>query len=213
MKTILCFGDSNTWGYIPGTDAWRFVHDVRWTGVLAAKLGGGFRVVEEGLNGRTTCWDDPIKAGRRGLDHLPTLLESHAPIDLIVIMLGTNDLKHYLGLSANDIALGAGKLVETVQLSDAGPVVDGRKTRPAVLLVSPAHAVEAKEPFGTKFDEAVAKSQDLGAAYRLIAHEYGVSHFDAASVAHASDVDGVHLDAAAHASLGAALAGVIADLL
>jgi len=212
MKTILCFGDSNTWGYIPGTDGLRYAHDVRWTGVLAAGLGGGRRVIEEGLNGRTTCWDDPIKPGRRGLDHLPTLLESHAPIDLVLIMLGTNDLKHYFNLRAFDIALGAAKLVETVQLSDAGPVAGDAKTAPAVLLVSPAHAVDAEAPFGHKFDEAVAKSQELGVAYREI-DEYGVAFFDAATVATASSVDGVHLDDTAHAALGAALVEVVSGLV
>ena len=106
MKSILCYGDSNTWGYDPQTRS-RFPHDVRWTGVLASSLGTGYRVVEEGLNGRTTRWDDPIEAGRNGLTFLQPCLESHLPLDLVIVMLGTNDLKQRFGLSASDIAQSA----------------------------------------------------------------------------------------------------------
>ena len=114
MKTILCYGDSNTWGYNPRTQD-RFPIAERWTGVLAHKLGAEFRVVEEGLNGRTTVWDDPIEGYKNGKEYLIPCLESHRPIDLVVIMLGTNDLKKRFSVSAYDIAQSVGVLVEIVQ--------------------------------------------------------------------------------------------------
>jgi lysophospholipase L1-like esterase len=208
-KTILCFGDSNTWGYIPGTPgplARRYAHNVRWTGVMAGLLGDQYRVVEQGLNGRTTVWDDPCSPDRNGSKHLPMLLDTHAPIDLIIIMLGTNDTKHYLGLNANDIALGASRLIQLVQQSTAGPIeTDAEANTPAILLVSPAHIVTAKNTFGHKFDKAIEVSQGLAAAYKGIADELGCYFFDAATVATCPSIDGVHIDETGHANLGKAL--------
>ena len=204
MKTILCFGDSNTWGYVPGTDGQRFPPAVRWTGVLQSQLGSNVRIVEEGLNGRTTCWDDPTQDDRNGRRQLPFLLDSHAPLDLVIIMLGTNDLKHFFQLSAHDIALGAGALVQMVQQSQAGSAGS-----PRVLLIAPVQIVETPTPFGHKFDDAIKKSQQFAAAYREIADELGCDFFDAAGVATCPNTDGVHLDAAGHAALGIALAKLI----
>ena len=100
MKTVLCYGDSNTWGYIGGTGE-RFAPEVRWPGVLQAALGGAYRVIEEGLNGRTTVFDDSIEEGRNGETYLRPCLQTHAPIDLVILMLGTNDLKRRFSLSRN----------------------------------------------------------------------------------------------------------------
>ena len=111
MRTVLCYGDSNTWGYDPATRT-RYPPHVRWTGVLATRLGAEYRVVEEGLNGRTTRWDDPIEPGRNGLTYLRPCIESHQPLDVIIIMLGTNDLKRRFDLSASDIAQSAAALAE-----------------------------------------------------------------------------------------------------
>jgi lysophospholipase L1-like esterase len=111
VRTVLCFGDSNTWGYDPASGD-RFPPDVRWTGVMARSLGDGYRVIEEGLNGRTTRWDDPIEDGRNGLAYLAPCLESHSPLDMVLIMLGTNDLKRRFNLSASDIAESAGTLTD-----------------------------------------------------------------------------------------------------
>ena len=97
---ILCFGDSNTWGYVPLTVD-RYPESVRWTGVMAQALGAGFRIIEEGQNGRTTVWDDPLEGdNKNGLRYLPACLESHHPLDLVIIMLGTNDLKARWNLCA-----------------------------------------------------------------------------------------------------------------
>lgn len=126
MKAVLCYGDSNTWGYDPATQT-RFSREVRWTGVLREELGEGYLVIEEGLNGRTTVWDDPIELDKNGATYLRPCIQSHKPFDLIVIMLGTNDLKTRFWLPAYDIAAGAGVLVDIVKKSDAG--IDGKAPR------------------------------------------------------------------------------------
>ncbi len=132
MRTVLCYGDSNTWGYEPATGK-RFPEDVRWPGVLARQLGEGFRVIEEALNGRTTVRDDPVEEHKNGKTYLRPCLESHAPLDLVIIALGVNDLKARFFASASDVADGAGVLVSIARRSGVGP--DGGS--PAVMLVAP----------------------------------------------------------------------------
>ncbi|MBN2051812.1 MAG: arylesterase, partial [Spirochaetales bacterium] len=161
MKTILCFGDSNTWGYNP-RDCGRYDPEIRWPGVVRKKLGQGFLVVEEGLNGRTTVWDDPIVAvNRSGKAVLPVCLETHKPLDLVIIMLGTNDLKLQFSLPAVDIAKGAGLLLDLVSYSKAGP----KETNPFCLLISPPYMGE--EPaFDGMFDLTRNKSKQLAPFYK-----------------------------------------------
>ncbi|MBQ9959278.1 MAG: acylhydrolase, partial [Oscillospiraceae bacterium] len=91
-KRILCYGDSNTWGYIGGVGE-RFGRDVRWTGRLQTLLGSDYTVIEEGLNSRTTVWDDPVEMHKNGYTYLMPCLQTHRPLDLVIIMLGTNDLE------------------------------------------------------------------------------------------------------------------------
>jgi lysophospholipase L1-like esterase len=115
VKTILCYGDSNTWGCIPLTAAQpprRYGPAQRWPGVLRRELGDGFGIVEEGLNGRTTVWDDPLEPSRSGKELLVPCLLTHQPIELVIVMLGTNDLKGRFGVGARDIAAGAGLLLD-----------------------------------------------------------------------------------------------------
>ncbi|MGH3100205.1 MAG: GDSL-type esterase/lipase family protein, partial [Thermoleophilia bacterium] len=136
MKTIMCYGDSNTWGCIPLTGAEpprRYGPADRWPGVLRRELGDGFWIVEEGLNGRTTVWDDPLEPFRSGKELLGPSLLTHQPIDLVIVMLGTNDLKIRFGASARDIAAGAGFLLDIVGASDCGP----EGSPPQALLVCP----------------------------------------------------------------------------
>ena len=120
LVTILCFGDSNTWGYIPGSEGERYGRDIRWPGIMAAELGDEFSVIEEGLNGRTTVLDNPLTPYRNGRDYLIPCLESHQPLDLVVIFLGTNDLADRYSLPPLDIARGAASLAAIVRASQAG---------------------------------------------------------------------------------------------
>jgi len=206
MKTVLCYGDSNTWGYDPATRA-RYPPDVRWTGVLATRLGTEFRLVEEGLNGRTTRWDDPIETGRNGLTYLRPCIESHRPLDLIVIMLGTNDLKRRFDLSASDIAQSAAELAEMASRLAQEP--DGSHAK--VLLVAPP-AVTTLTEFDQMFDGAREKSRQFSHYYRLAAGWHHLPFFDAGAVIVSSEKDGIHFDPEEHCKLGEALADEVQRL-
>jgi lysophospholipase L1-like esterase len=200
MKNVLCYGDSNTWGYDPATRT-RYPPDVRWTGVLASRLGAEYHVVEEGLNGRTTRWDDPIETGRNGLTYLRPCIESHQPLDVIVIMLGTNDLKSRFDLSASDIAQSAAALAEMAWRFAHAP--DGSHAK--VLLVAPP-AVSTLTELDQMFDEAHEKSRQFSRYYRLAAGWYDLPFFDAGAVIVSSEKDGIHFDLEEHRKLGEALA-------
>lgn len=201
-RTIVCFGDSNTHGADPA-DRTRLGRDVRWPGVMRASLGDGYEVIEEGLNGRTTVWDSPIAPHRNGGQYLTPCLLSHRPVDLLIIMLGTNDLKSTYGLGAPEIASGAARLVDQAKESLAGP----GDAPPAILLVAPVplgEATQRSEIWG--FGEAARTSRQLAPMYEIMAEDHGAAFFDAGSVARVSPDDGVHLDPDAHAALGAAMA-------
>ncbi len=207
-KRILCFGDSNTWGHhAPLGD--RFDEDTRWTGRLQALLGPQYTVIEEGQCGRTTVWDDPAENRMAGLSYLWPCLDSHHPLDLVIIMLGTNDLKPYFCVHPKTIADSAGRLVDMVQKCAFGP--DGKA--PQVLLVSPIHA-QASSPYFQIFDAVAAeKSLQFATYFRQTAQAYGCAFFDAASVAGPDPADGIHLDAAGHAALAEALKDAILSML
>jgi lysophospholipase L1-like esterase len=199
VRTVLCFGDSNTWGSEPGTDA-RFPREVRWPGRLAAALGDDWHVVEEGLPGRTSTLDSPLAPGKNGLDYLVPCLESHKPLDAIVIFLGTNDLADRYSLSAMDIAQAAGRLVQVVrQHPDTG--VDG--ATPTPILVCPPRVGDVEWEDGWR--GAPAKSAVLPERFRTVAAELDCALLDLAEVTRFSDVDGIHLDADAHAAVARAV--------
>jgi lysophospholipase L1-like esterase len=201
MKTILCYGDSNTWGYDPATQD-RFPRDVRWTGVLRNELGDQYIVIEEGLNGRTTVWDDPIEGYKNGKEYLIPCLESHRPLDLVVIMLGTNDLKMRFSVPTFDIANSAGVLVDIVRSSAAGP--DGRP--PRVLLIAPPPLARLTD-FADMFEGATPKALTFAKHYRRVAEEKDCYFLDAGAVIVSSNLDGIHFEADQHAKLGLAVAG------
>ncbi|HJN15136.1 MAG TPA: SGNH/GDSL hydrolase family protein [Armatimonadota bacterium] len=207
MKVVLCYGDSNTWGYDPATKK-RFAPDVRWTGVTQAQLGDGYRVIEEGLNGRTTVWDDPIEGYKNGKEQIIPCIESHKPIDLVIIGLGVNDLKQRFSVPAWDIAASAGKLVEIVQKSATGP----DDSAPAVLLLCPAKVGKLSE-FADMFGGAVEKSAQLADQYERVAGEYDCPWFDIGAVATSSDLDGIHFEAGEHRKIGEAIAARVKAIL
>ena len=206
MKTVLCYGDSNTWGYDPATRT-RYPPDVRWTAVLANRLGADYRVIEEGLNGRTTRWDDPIETGRNGLTYLRPCIESHQPLDLIVIVLGTNDLKSRFDLSASDIAQSAAELADMAWRLAHAP--DGSQAK--VLLVAPP-VVSTLTEFDQMFDGAHEKSRQFSRFYRLAAGRRHLPFFDAGTVIISSENDGIHFDPEEHRKLGEALADEVRRL-
>lgn len=212
MKTILCFGDSNTWGYDPAATAAspfpiRHSHDMRWTGVLAQELGSGWRVIEEGQNGRTTVHDDPLNVARNGKEFLPACLESHKPIDLVVIMLGTNDLKNTFGVSPGEIATGASVLAKMVLQSDAG--LNG-KPPPLLLVCPPAIGDMSRAPeIAEKISDAQSRSRALPGRYQAVASQLGCAYLNSQDVVSPSPIDGIHLEASEHAKLGNAIAAVV----
>lgn len=207
MKTVLCFGDSNTWGYIPETGE-RYPRTVRWPGVMQAELGEAFHVIEEGLNGRTTVWDDPIEGYKNGRNYLIPCLASHAPIDVMTIMLGTNDLKTRFSLSAFDIAEGAGVLVRIAQASESGPV----GTAPRILLIAPP-GVGKLSFLDEMFAPAPQNAPRLAAHFRRVAEETGCEFLDAGSLIRASDEDGIHLTPESHRVLAAAVTAKIREMV
>jgi lysophospholipase L1-like esterase len=207
VKTILCYGDSNTWGYRPVIKD-RYSREERWVGVLQQELGTGYEVIAEGLNGRTTVWDDPIEGYKNGKEQLSPILTSHKPIDLVTIMLGTNDLKRRFGLGAFDIAAGAGVLVEIIQKSDCGP----DEQAPKVLLMAPPPVAKLTE-HAEMFEGAEAKSRQFAQHYQRVAQECGCDFLDTSKIIISSDLDGIHFDVAEHRKLGLAVAARIREIL
>jgi lysophospholipase L1-like esterase len=211
VKSILCFGDSNTWGCIPQTGPEpprRYPSSQRWPGVLRRELGDGYWIVEEGLNGRTTVWDDPLEPSRNGKDLLLPSLMTHQPVDLVVVMLGTNDLKHRFGVGARDIAAGAGMLLDLVRASACGP----EQSPPRALLVCPA-PLGRLDLFAEEFAGAVERSRDLARQYTAVADARSCPFVDAGAHVRSSDTDGIHLDAPAHERLGVVVAQQVRQLL
>lgn len=207
MKVVLCFGDSNTWGYNPRTKE-RYSKDERWTGVLKKELGQEYEVIEEGLNGRTTVWEDPIEGYKSGKDYLIPCLESHKPVDLVIIMLGTNDLKKRFSLSSYDIANGAGVLVDIALKSGSGPGGGS----PKVLLIAPPKVGKLTE-FAEMFEGAREKSEKFSYHYRKTADEYGCEFLDASEVVTSSNIDGIHLELSEHQKLGKRVATLVKRIL
>jgi len=199
MKTIVCFGDSNTWGF-NAVDGSRHPYPDRWTSVLQARLGDEFRVIPEGYNGRTTVFDDPVEGKiRNGKRYLPMVLGSHKPVDLVILMLGTNDLKKRFNQLPFDIAKGMQKLVEIAADPQFGP-----QQLPKVLIISPAQVLEV-EGNREMFLDAARKSQQLASYYLQVAGEMGCYSLDAARHIESDPLDGIHLTAASQRTLGEAI--------
>lgn len=206
-RVILCFGDSNTWGRDPHSTA-RHPEDGRWPFALQKELGEGWYVIPEGLNGRTTVWDDPIEEHRCGKAYLAPCLLSHQPIDLVVLMLGTNDLKKRFSVSPFDVGRSVGLLLDMILRSGAGPAGGS----PQTLLICPPPVGKLTE-FAEMFEGAPEKSRQLAPHYRAHAEQWGVRFLDAGGIVAASDGDGLHLDVEAHRKLGAAVAVVVREMI
>jgi lysophospholipase L1-like esterase len=210
VKTILAFGDSLTFGTDAAHDS-RHAYDDRWPTVLEQGLGGKARVIPEGLGGRTTAFDDFAAADRNGARILPTLLATHSPLDLVIVFLGTNDLKPYLHGTAFQASLGIKRLVEIIR---SYPYNRGAGV-PKIIIVSPPHVAETQHPeLGPMFSPAgIAESKLFAANYTRVARELDCGFFDAATVARPDPVDGIHLDARNTRAIGEGLVPVVRQVL
>ena len=203
-KKILCFGDSNTYGYNPENGV-RFSRDFRWTGRLQKLLGRDYEIVEEGCNGRTTVIADREEPWKSGEASLRAILNSHKPLDMVILMLGTNDMKKQYHASARDIASGAEELVEIIQTFTKMK----QDHCPEILLVSPPALRPgiSQSPFGDSFSEdAIAVSEQLGPLYQEVALKKRCHFVDAAGIIVSSEEDHLHLTAEEHDKLALALA-------
>lgn len=210
-KTVLCFGDSNTHGSVPmealGLSR-RYPVETRWPTIMAERLGKEWTVIDEGHPGRTTVHDDPIEGKHRnGSRVLLASLESHRPLDLVILMLGTNDLKTRFSVSAQEIALSVERLVNVVRTSACGP----QNGAPAVLVVTPAPILE-RGVLADFFRGGAAKSNELAAMFMQMGERAKVPVFDAGSVCAVSTTDGIHFEPNALRALGEALAGQVHKL-
>ena len=222
-KTIVCFGDSNTWGYIPEREreneeiAERYPRDVRWPGVLSALLGDGYHVVEDGLNGRTTAFNDVIGKYRDGAKYLGECLMANKPVDLLIIMLGSNDTKRRFPVSSSGIAKGIEKLIRVARSggvtksSGFGP----GGGQPKILIISPVRIrEEILDSFlKLEFDQnSIQKSNELGELFFSVTRRRHCYYMNAAAYAEASELDGLHIDEKNHKKLAEAVAVKVLEI-
>ena len=209
-KTVLCYGDSLTWGYDAETIG-RHDYKNRWPSVLQAALGHEARVIAEGLNGRTTAFDDHLAdCDRNGARVLPTILQTHAPLDLVILLLGTNDMKNVVAGSAFAACQGIARLVRLIR-NHAWPF---DFDVPDILIVAPPRICEtANVPFAASFIGGIEESAMLATLYRDLADELGCGFFDGNSVAKTTPLDGIHLDADNTRALGRGMESTVRMML
>ena len=199
MKRILCYGDSNTWGFVPGTDHQRFNENERWTKLLQKQLGNDFEIIEEGLNSRTLFSDDnrPQREGRNGFKYLKPCLDTHDKIDMIILMLGTNELKVEFGNSANDILVMMAKYVDFIKNNPSQ--ID--KTTPVILICGiPLVNEQANTCFkDNKYIDAPQKSIELNMLYEQYCKENNILFVNNNDLK--TGIDGVHLIKESHQKL------------
>ncbi len=206
MKQVLVFGDSNTWGLVPGSSPYeRYPWGVRWTSILQERLKDT-RVVEEGLCGRTTVFEDELRSGRKGVSSLSMILESHYPLDFAILMLGTNDCKSIYNVSAQAIGKGIDRCLQVLE----------KYLKPEkILLISPMQLgedvwMEDKDPEFSR--ESVAISKQLKEVYFSVARERGTNFLAASDVVMPSPIDNEHMDVESHRIFADAVAEKIAAM-
>jgi lysophospholipase L1-like esterase len=214
-KSILCFGDSLTWGWIPvmeGLPTYRYPFEQRWTGAMASYLGDGYKIIEEGLSARTTSADDPNDPRLNGSAYLPSTLASHLPLDLVILMLGTNDTKSFFNRTPYDIAYGMSKLVVQVLTSAGG--VGTYYPAPKCLVVAPPPLSQMPHPFFQgMFVGGHDKSAALGQQYKDMADFLKVEFLNAADYVTTDGCDGIHFTAENNRELGRAIADKVKEIL
>lgn len=209
MYTIVCFGDTNTWGYDNDTGE-RLPRKQRWTGILSELLGSGFYVVEEGLPGRATV-NDPVEEGKNAREHIGPCLESHEPIDVFVLMLGQPDLKRRFSMKAGDIAMGVETIARKIVSCNNGP----HHGAPKLLIVSP---VQVEDVAGSAMEDwfdvdgTAERSAALPGLYKDIAEKLGAYFLEASSVAETAS-DAIHMANSSHVTFANAVASIIRFML
>lgn len=205
--TVLCYGDSNTYGFIPGSGG-RYPKDVRYPGRLQMLLGDDYNVIEEGCNGRTTLYDDPIDGWKNGMDYLMPCIYSHRPIDIVILMLGSNDLKTTFHLTAEQIAESAGKLVDVIKTF----AQERQEFIPKIILVSPpelGRGIRTSPFYGAFSEEAIDESRKFPLFFKKVADDRGCIFFDAAKYIYPSEIDSLHLTPEGHKTLAEELCKLI----
>lgn len=208
MISVLCYGDSNTYGYDPNNGG-RYPKEVRWTTILQNKLGQDYEVYVEGLNGRTTAYDRPDGAWKNGLSYLTACIASHKPLDYIVFMLGTNDCNCDLNLSSKDICLGMEKLIETVEVE----ITNIQEKMPKIIVAVPAAIADdyKSSPFAYQLnDESIVKSKQIAPLYKELCEKHNCIYLDASNL-EVSPIDSEHLTIESHNKLACMLEKTIKD--
>jgi len=214
-KRIMCFGDSLTWGWVPieeGIPTTRYPPEVRWTSVLQAKLGDGHCIIEEGLSARTTSLEDPTDPRLDGSAYLPSALASHLPLDLVIIMLGTNDTKAYFHRTPFEITAGMSKLVGQV-LTCAGGIGTSYPAPEVLVMAPPPLTPMPNAYFQSLFSGAHEKSVEFGKLYGDLADFMKVHFLDAGKIISTDGVDGIHFTEENNRELGLAVAKKVQQIL
>lgn len=214
QKSILCYGDSLTWGWIPteeGSPTRRYSRESRWPGAMAKQLGEGYLVIEEGLSARTTSADDPNDPRLNGSQYLPSAIASHLPLDLVIIMLGTNDTKPFFNRTPYDIAYGMAKLVGQVLSSGGG--VGTLYPAPRCLVIAPPPLTPIPHPyFEGMFGGGHEKTAELGRQYKQMAHFMKVDFLNAGDFITTDGCDGIHFTVQNNLDLAKAVAGKVKEI-
>lgn len=210
MINILCYGDSNTFGSIPMANK-RYSIDERWTGILQNILGSDYRIIEEGLGGRTTVFDDPFEPGRNGIAYIGIALETHKPLDLVILSLGTNDVKAHFSATSNLIAKGMKRLIFKIRNNEDPMGYE----KPEILLLAPpsvGNKVDIVNDFSGFTQNSVQISKELAYKYKLLAEQEKVHFFDLGSIVKPSEKDQIHLDKESHKIIAENLAREIKNI-
>lgn len=204
LRHIVCFGDSNTHGYYPAENEkgyGRFRENQRWPGLLRKALGEGYLVFEEGLTGRTTAYDDPNRESMNGLSAVYSCLMSHEPVDLLIVMLGTNDVKERFELKGEQIVSGMERLIRKAERLPAWA-----EDSPRILLMAPPVIDESWNPVYHR------KSAEVAQGYQQIAKKNGWLFLDAGMYGRFNEIDHMHLTEDSHRALAEKVAEVVKGL-
>lgn len=206
LKTVVCYGDSNVWGFVPGSfntqtqQPQRFNLQDRWTGHLQAQLGASYHIVNLGRNGRTTHLNDPTGTSPplNGRTTLRLCLKAYPSLDCILFWLGTNDTKIHYQRTCTQITNAMASLIHDVKATYTPSI----KKCPKIILVAPM-PIRKVPPLNAYMDStSVITSQHLGKTYQRLAQKENCLFLDAGRYVRASHLDGVHLSKGAHNKLG-----------